>query len=112
MIPLIDCLKGKNTGMVDRTPYTLESFSKIKFRFSKSPLLRHFDLVLPIRIEPDISAYAVGVVLLQLFEGRWYPVAFISYKLRGSELRYSTPEGELFIIIFMFKKWLYYLKYI
>ena len=96
---------------MDRTPYTLESFSKIKFRFSKSPLLRHFDPVLPIRVEPDASAYAVGAVLSQLFEGRWHPVAFISYKLRGSELRYSTPEGELFVIVFAFKKWSHYLKY-
>ena len=84
---------------------------KLRFLFSRAPFLRHYDPTLPIRVETDASAFAIGAVLSQLWEGRWHPVAFLSRKLHGAELRYDTPDAELMAIVEAFRTWRPYLAY-
>ncbi|MBE3049289.1 hypothetical protein IMZ48_43675 [Candidatus Bathyarchaeota archaeon] len=67
--------------------------------FVDALILRHYDPLLPIRVETDASDYAIGAVLSQLYDGRWHPVAYLSKKLKNAELRYSTPEAELIAIV-------------
>ena len=56
-------------------------FTKVKFLFIWVPLLQHFDPTLLLRLETDIFIFAVGTILLQLYQGRWHPIMFLSRKL-------------------------------
>ena len=65
------------------------------------------------RIETDVSDYAIGGVLGQLISddrGWWHPVAFFPQKMIPAETRYETHNGELLAIFDVFKTWRYYLK--
>ena len=55
------------------------AFTKLRQAFFKAPILHHFDLERHIRIETDVSGYAIGRVLSQLTLddlGQWHSVAF------------------------------------
>lgn len=47
----------------------------------------------------------------QLHGDRWHPVVFLSMKQRGLELRYNTPDAEMFAALTAFRPWRYYLVY-
>ena len=81
--------------------------------FFKALILHHFDPERHIRIETDVSGYAIGGVLSQLTSddsGRWHPVAFFSRKMIPAETRYETHDGELLAIVEAFKTWRHYLE--
>ena len=61
--PLSDLLKGKKTFVF--TPEAKRSFEELKNAFMHAPLLRHYDPILPICVEPDASSFALGVILTQ-----------------------------------------------
>ena len=88
------------------TPGAKITFTKLRQTFLKAPILYHFDLKRHIRIETDVSGYAIGGVLSQLTSddsGRWHPVAFFSQKMILAETRYETHNGELLAIVEAFK---------
>ena len=77
-----------------------------------------------IRIETDISGYAISGVLSQLNInsdaspndlnksdfGQWHPVAYFSRKMIPAETRYETHDAELLAIVEAFKTWCHYLE--
>ncbi len=103
------------------------SYAKRK-AFTKTPILRHFDLECHIRIETDVSGYVIGGVLSQITSdqlssdhathkdpnsskskiGQWHPVAFFSRKIIPAETRYETHNQELLAIVEAFKTWRHY----
>ena len=95
---LIALTIGKPNDPVDLTPLQREAFVKLKVLFTRAPILRHYDPELPLRIETDASAFAIGAILAQLHGDRWHPIAYMSKKLQGSELRYNIPDAELIAI--------------
>jgi hypothetical protein len=107
--PLTDILKGKQAFYWNEA--TDASFKRLKNRFTCAPILRHFDEMLPIRIETDASTFAISGILSQLFEDeKWHPVAFISRKLQSAELNYEVYDLELLAIVYSFKQWRHYLE--
>ena len=95
------------------TPKAKLAFTKWRQAFLKVPILHHFDPECHIRIETDVSGYAIGGVLSQLTSddsGRWHPVAFFSRKMIPAETRYETHDGELLAIVEAFKTWRHYLE--
>ena len=116
--PLTDMLKGmekgKKSGPFFLTEAALNAFTLLKASFTQAPMLRHFDVNLPIRIETDASSWAIAGVLTQLFgEGtsaKWHPIAFYSKKLSDAEQRYDTHDGELMAIVMAFRMWGQYLR--
>ena len=40
----------------------------------------------------------------------YHPMAFWSSKFKGVEIRYSTPDKELYAIVSAFKQWRHYLE--
>ena len=59
------------------------TFSKLKQAFIKAPILYHFDPEHHIRVETDVSGYAIGRVFSQLTLddlGRWHLMAFFYKK--------------------------------
>lgn len=82
------------------------AFQKLKEQLLAIPTLMHFDPELETKIETDASDGVIAGVLSQLHaDGIWYPVAFYSQVLSGSELNWEIHDKELFAIITAFVKW-------
>ena len=45
------------------TPDARQAFTQLRQAFTKAPILQHFDLECHIRIETDVSGYAIGGIL-------------------------------------------------
>ena len=107
--------KSKNTvGSSDfLTPKAKLAFIELRQVFLKALILHHFDLERHIRIETNVSGYAIGGVLSQLTLddlSQWHLVAFFSCKMISAETRYKTHNGELLAIIEAFMTWKHYLE--
>jgi transposase InsO family protein len=113
--PLNNLLKGSKDG---RKPGTVElnkveraAFNLLKQAFQEAPLLRHFDVSKPVRMETDASKFAMAGILSQPDDqGRWHPVAFWSRTFKDAELNYGTPDQEMLAIVESFKHWRHYVE--
>ena len=88
-------------------------FTKLRQAFLKALILYHFNPEGHIRIETDVSGYAIGGVLSQLTldnSGQWHLMAFFSQKMIPAETRYETHDDELLAIVQAFKTWRHYLE--
>ena len=106
--------KSKNLSKSDFfTPVAKLAFTKLRQAFIKAPIFHHFDPEHHIRIEMNVSGYAIGRVFSQLtldYSGRWHPVTYFSRKMILAETGYETYDGELLAIIEAFKTWRHYLE--
>ena len=121
-VPNIGAMKKSNF----LTPDVKKAFNHLRLAFIKAPILQHFDPESHIRIETDVSGYAIGGVLSQLNLdsdappndsnsnksdfGQWHPVAYFSRKMIPAETRYETHDAELLAIVEAFKTWRHYLE--
>ncbi len=83
-----------------------QAFTKLKQAFIKTPILNYFDLEYQIRIETDVSNYAISEIFCQLTSnnlGQWHLVAFIFRKIILIETQYKIYNGKLLAIIKVFK---------
>ncbi len=88
-----------------------EFFQRLKKAFCEEPVLQHFDVSKPIRLETDASGKAIGGVLCQQDAYiNWHLVAYYSSKMLPAELSYETHNNELLAIVEAFKTWRYYLE--
>ena len=105
--------KSKTVGSDFLTPGAKLAFTKLRQAFFKAPILHYFDLERHIRIETDVSSYAISEIFSQLTSddlGQWHLVAFFSCKMIPVETRYEMHDGELLAIIEAFKTWRHYLE--
>jgi transposase InsO family protein len=114
-LPLTSLLRGskngKKPGSVELSNDETQAFHRLLNAFQEAPVLQHFDPQKNIRIEPDASNLGMAGILSQPDDdGKWHPVAFWSKKFSGAELHYSTPDQELFAIVYSFKQWRHYLE--
>ncbi len=96
----------------------------MKKAFTEAPIFRYIDPECHIRIETDVSGYAIGGVLSQLTSkvtsgsgglakseiGYWHPVAYFSRKMIPAKTRYEMHNSELLAIVEAFKTWRHYLE--
>ena len=114
-LPLTSLLRGskngKKPGSVKLSNDETQAFHRLLDAFQEAPVLQYFDPQKNIRIEPDASNLGMAGILSQPDDdGKWHPVAFWSKKFSGAELHYSTPDQELFAIVYSFKQWRHYLE--
>ena len=105
--------KSKKTELDFLTSGARMAFTKLRQVFIKAPILHHFDPKRHIRVETDVSGYAIGRVLNQLTSddsGQWHLVAFFLRKMIPTETRYKTHNGGLLAIVEAFKTWKHYLE--
>ena len=98
--------KNLNGAIDYLTPGAKRAFTQLRQAFIKAPIFQHFDLACYIRIETDVSGYAIGGVLNQPTLdnlGRWHPVAFYSQKMIPAKTWYKTHNGKLLAIVEAFK---------
>ena len=55
-------------------------------------------------IHPDASAYGIGAVLVQTYEGSDRPLCFPSRLLNKAELNYSVTDKECLAVVWAMKK--------
>ena len=61
------------------------------------------------KVEADSSNGAIGAVLSQQQNGRWWPVAFMSKALTVTEHNYKIYDKELLAIMLALSEWRHYL---
>ena len=103
--------KQRRNEPLDIGPAGRDAFEALKTAFTKGDVMRFFQPTLPLRVETDASDFAIGAVLSQKFSDAWHPIAFMSRKLRGPELSYSTPDQELMAMYEAFQVWRRFLAY-
>ena len=87
-------------------PATKKAFNHLRYTFTQAPVLQNFDLKWHIRIEIDVSGYAIGRVISQLTLddlGWWLPVAYYLLKMISAKTWYKTHDSELLAIVEAFK---------
>ena len=71
-----------------------KAFETLKQKLINAPLLALPNFYKTFEIQCDASNVGIGVVLLQ--EGQ--PIAYLSKKLKGSQINYSTYDKELMLL--------------
>jgi len=84
---------------------------ELKERFMTEPVLVTPDLDKEMRVEADMSDFAIGGVLLMKCEDkRWRPVAYISKSLNEAERNYEIHDKEMLAIIRCLEAWRHFLE--
>ena len=77
-----------------------KAFEELKKRFTTEPVLVTPDLDKKIRVEVDVSDFAIGGVLsMKCEDEKWSPVAYISKSLNEAERNYEIHDKEMLAII-------------
>lgn len=85
------------------------AFKELRKLLTKSPILKFPNFEKPFILCTDASAYAIGAVLCQEYDGHEMPVAYASRQLKGAELNYSTTERECLALVWSIKHFRCYL---
>jgi len=95
----------------DWTERQEKAFKELKEQFTKEPVLAAPDIDKKMRMEVDVSDYAMGGVLLMEYkDGLWRPVAFLSKLLNETERNYEIHDKEMLVIIRELEVWRHLLK--
>ena len=90
----------------------LKVFKALKKTFMSVSLLHYFNENKLIRVETDISEFAIDRILTQQFEINsqlhWLSVVYYSKKLLDTEIWYDTDEQELLVIVKVMHHWCHY----
>ena len=85
--------KDKKWKWIERQEKT---FKELKDQFTKEPVLAVLDLNKKLRVEVDASDYATGGVLsMEVENGRWKLVAFLSKSLNETKRNYEIHDKEI-----------------
>jgi len=77
-----------------------KAFEELKERFMMKPVLVTPDLDKEMRVEVDVSDFAMsGVLLMKCEDERWRPVAYISKSLNKAKRNYEIHNKEMLAII-------------
>ncbi|KAL0373601.1 UNVERIFIED_CONTAM: hypothetical protein Sradi_3275800 [Sesamum radiatum] len=82
-----------------------DAFRLLKQAISSQSVLKLPQFDRPFEVQVDASDCALGGVLVQ----DKHPVAFESRKLKDAEMRYSTHEKEMTVVIHCLEAWRHYL---
>ena len=103
-IPLTDLLKRSLPNKVKWEEKHEQSFQALKNCLLSEPILKLPRIDKPFILQTDASNRAVGVALLQEYEGILHPISFASRKLCDRETRWSISERECLAVIFGIQK--------
>src|SRR6266852_2129191 len=88
-----------------------EAFLFLKCSFPTEPILVMWEPDRPTCIEVDASGYATGGILLQQLPNKlWHPVAFHSQSIIDAERNYEIYDKEMLGIIRALEDWHHYLE--
>ena len=85
------------------------AYTSLKYAVTSRPVLHLPDHDKPYTLRVDASEVGVGVVLLQVPDGKLFPVGYESKELTGAERKHSSIERESLAVVWAVKKYLCYL---
>jgi len=86
-------------------------FEELKERFTTELILVTLDLDREMRVEADMSDFAVEEVLsMKCKDEKWRPVAYISKSLNEAERNYEIHNKEMLAIIRCLEVWRHFLE--
>jgi hypothetical protein len=91
------------------TEECLPSFYTLKKALISPPVIQPPDWHPPFEVRCDASDYAIGAVLDQSKDKKYYAISYASKTLTGPQLNYATIEKELLVVVFAIKKFRSYL---
>lgn len=108
---LYDLVKKNAPKRIIWTDKYIDCFTKLKSALSQDIKLFHLNANLPLILQTDASAFAIGAVLGQRLEpnGPVLPIQCISKKLNETQQRYSTIEREAYAVVWAVEKLSFYL---
>lgn len=86
------------------------AFEGIKNALVSAPILTCPNFEYPFILQTDASAYGVGAVLSQVYDGREHVICYVSRTLSRQERVYSATERELLAVLFAIEKLRCYLE--
>ena len=87
-----------------------KAYQALKVMLSQAPVVQPPDWAKSFHVFVDASDIAIGSVLMQLTEPKWYrPVYYASRKLSKAERNYSTTEREALGMLYNVTKYRHYL---
>ena len=87
----------------------INAFMNIKEAVKNAKILKHPNINKPFYVICDASDYATGAVLLQEYEGIYYPVEFYSHLLDQNQRHWHISEKEILSVVLALEKWQKYL---
>ena len=81
-----------------------EAFLLLRTALLHPPILAYPNYERPYVLETDASAFAVGFVLSQEFDGHLRPIAYSGRRLNGAQQNYSTTEKEALAVVLAFQQ--------
>ena len=79
----------------------MEAFNTLKIKCMTAPVLAFVDFQKPFLLETDASSCGLGAILSQQQDnGKYHPVAYASWELKGGEKKYHSSKLE-----FLALKW-------
>lgn len=78
----------------------MAEWDMLKKSLVKEPVLKYFDLALPLKVSTDASKEGLGAVLLQQHGPAWCPVAYASRTMMEAERNYAQIEKETLGAVF------------
>ena len=87
-----------------------QSSLALKAAMATAPVLRLLDFERLFVVTTDASDVAIGAILEQDFGSGLQPIAFSSWKLNPTEIRYSAYERELLGIVWAISQWKHYFQ--
>ena len=75
------------------------SFELLKARAVSAPVLRHFKSGDPVYIMLFANNWAISATVMQLHDGKYHPVRFVSRVLKQNEIGYHPAEKEVLALL-------------
>ena len=107
---MTDLLKKGQPNAVKWEEPQKRAFQTLRTLLTRRPMLRLPDPKRTFILRTDASNDGVGAVLVQVHDGKPYPVSYGSKKLTAAERNYSTIEKECLAIVWGVKKFELYLQ--
>ena len=101
---MVDMQNYKKKKRLEWTPELEALFYQVRDKVAACPKLYYPDSNGKIVIETDASDYGIGCYIYQIRDGVQWPIRFMSHKLTGAQLNWSTIEKECFAIYYSIKK--------
>ena len=107
--PLTDLTKNSAPNQVIWGEAEEVAFRVLKERISKYPILRlpHYEKEFVLRT--DASDVGIGAVIMQVHDGKLFPIQYASRKLHARERAYPIIERECLALVWGIKKFAYFL---
>ena len=109
-VSLTDLLKKRQPNALKWEEPQERAFQTVRTLLTSRPILRLRDPKRTFILRTDASNDGVGAVLMQVHDGKPYPVSYGSKKLTAAERKYSTIEKECLAIVWGVKKFELYLQ--